>query len=68
MVMKYMKKKISIWKTGPSICLKGVLEVENREASEEEISKEIMVENISELKKESTHYGAEQDLKTEQYF
>lgn len=52
---------------GPSICLKRVSEGKNREASGEEISKEIMAENISELKKENTHYGAEQDIKTKQY-
>lgn len=57
-----------MWKRGPSICRKGVPEGENREASGEEISKERMAETISELKKESTHYGAEQDFKTKQYF
>lgn len=50
------------------MCLKGVPEGKNREASGEEISKEKMAENISELKRESTCYGAEQNFKTKQCF
>lgn len=38
---------------GPSICLKGVPEEKNGEASGEELSEERMAENTSELKKES---------------